>query len=284
MEISTDLIKQLRTATLASMKDCVGALKESEGDLNRAIDIVKAKGLLNVAAREGKVAAEGRVAIVENDKKIAMVEVNSQTDFVANSPQFIEFAKMAAQDLLDGRDSTHARHSLIASTKETINIRRYVVLEKGSLQHQPYLHANGKIGVVVSYRVNTVNSILIDKDFKETMESVAMQIAAMNPLAIRSSELSPQEVEKQRAILIQQVPEGKSEEQRAKILEGKLNKFYSEVCLLNQSSVEHAGKTIQQLLNPLDIEIVGFVRYRVGEGIEVKTENFAEEVAKTIEG
>lgn len=307
---NSELLKDLRALTQAGMKDCKDALEESNWDLQKAVDILKVKGLQNTS-RSGRIASEGVIAMHRvSDKRVAMVEVNCQTDFVAKSPDFVAFAQDVAvvvaslldrpineQNVdvdtlpLDGCAVGEARNQLISIIKENIVIRRWWVKDVTAANEMiaTYNH-NGKIGVFLSLEVPT-EANLQSSLVKEFADSIAMQIAAMNPLAFSKDELNPHDVERQKAIFETQLTEAnKPQAAWPKIIEGKFRKWYSEACLLEQESVMVPKMTVLALTDQLSNTLCGehgkvklhsFIRAMVGEGIEVQPSiSFAEEVEK----
>jgi elongation factor Ts len=294
----TDLIKELRALTQAGMKDCKEALQEAEWDLQKAVDIVKVKGLNIADGRTGRVASDGLVSVVNNVPTVAfMVEVNCQTDFVANSPDFQGFVRHTVDTLRDKwnmhqafqvSDVEEERKALVAITKENIAVRRWWIEEalRSDTRVFSYVHSNSKIGVVLTLRAPSftqVNNPL----FTQLGEDLAMQVAAMNPLAVSVDRLSSGDVERQKDIFRSQLKElNKPVASWGKILDGKFRKWQSEVCLLEQESVIVQKTTVAQVIQSVaaklggDITVVNFVRCQVGEGIEVKKDDLAEEVAK----
>jgi len=295
---NTELIKELRALTQAGMKDCKEALEESGWDLQKAVDIVKVKGLNIVSGREGKVASEGRVAIANADNRLAvMMEVNCQTDFVANSPSFADFVddaadvlyrKVQANEPFQVSDVEEGRANVVSLTKENVVVRRWWAEQVQDVKARvfPYLHSNNKIGVLVTLLAPTVEAAN-EPAFRELGEDLAMQIAAMNPISVSVERLSPDDVARQRAIFETQLTElNKPQAAWPKILEGKFNKWHTEVCLLNQESIVLPKTTVQQVIKNVstklggEVKVVHFIRCQMGEGIEKQQNNLADEVAK----
>ena len=297
-----EMLRELRNITFAGMKDCSEALKACDFDLDKAIDMVKAKGLSNTSRTSAKVAAEGKVfdyTSYGDGVRHTLVEINSNTDFISGSPEFKDFGDKVAAYIVcnplfsgdlnhhltfgDEKTLEQQRLELMAKTKENIVVRRWASLEttqsNQTIVH--YLHPNAKIGVLLSLQAETKEA-LGTTDFKEFAENTAMQIAAMSPIAISRVLLPKEEIERQRAIFEAQLKDLKKPEAAwAKIIEGKFNKWYSDVCLLDQESVIVPKTSIQALMSKLNgISILSFVRFQVGENIEVKKDNFAEEVEK----
>lgn len=314
----TDLIKQLRSLTQAGMSSCKEALEASDWDLDKAVDFVKAKGLQNTTRQESKVAAEGVVRIRHEGLFAVMVEVNCQTDFVARSPAFSSFVDDVLAGIvqfmnipqypdfnlenveINGKTLEQARKELIASVGENIVVRRWWIEQVANATSYiaTYTHSNSKVGVMVSFGTEIIEGDLTVAGqgtlqspkgipaFVEFADNVAMQIAAMSPMAVSKENLSNDVVNRQQAIFETQLKEaGKPEAAWAKILEGKFNKWYSDVCLLNQESVLVQKKTVGQLMEELQkqlggkIKVFNFQRCSVGEGIEKSTDDLANEVA-----
>lgn len=293
----TDLIKELRALTQAGMKDCREALEEANWDLQAAVDIVKVKGLNIADGRSGRAASEGAIGVREFPSFSAMVEVNCQTDFVANSPDFKKFVQftvdtLVAEHVTSEVFSTYVvefeRKALVATTKENIVVRQWWIEEplSDSVRVFSYLHSNNKLGVLVSLQT-TNTSAINDPDFVKLGEELAMQIAAMNPLAVSIDRLAPEDVSRQKTIFETQLVElNKPQASWPKIMEGKMRKWNTEVCLLEQESVVVPKTTVGQVIKNVgaklggEITVVNFVRCQVGEGLEKKRDNLAEEVAK----
>lgn len=292
-----ELIKELRALTQAGMKDCKDALAEAGDDLQKAVDIVKAKGLNVVSGRAGKVASEGLVTVEHFAGGVAMVEVNCQTDFVANSPDFKGFAQNVARDItlsvlkdeMFTVDVVEAdRQAIVSTTKENVVVRRWWVEQPmgGCAATYSYVHSNGKIGVLLTLLASSPE-VARDPAFRQLGEDLAMQVAAMGPLAVDQDRLDPAEVARQRAIFETQLTElNKPPAAWPKILEGKFNKWYTETCLLKQESVVHPKTSVEQVVKNVgtklggEIQVVNFIRCQVGEGIEKTKEDLANEVAK----
>jgi elongation factor Ts len=293
---NTELIKELRALTQAGMKDCKDALEESSWDLQKAVDIVKVKGLNIVSGREGRVASEGRVTLGPSGNGIAMVEINCQTDFVADSKDFKSFCTKTLAVLSSNVEGfstglvEDARKEVVASTKENVVVRRWWLEE--SLHPTTgvfsYLHSNNKIGVLVTLQAPS-EAVVNSSEFHALGNELAMQIAAMNPLAVSADRIPTEEKTRQESIFITQLKEDvkpKPEAMWPKIIEGKFRKWNTEVCLLEQESVVVAKTSVRQVIKNVgdklggEITVVNFVRCQVGEGIEVKKDNLAEEVSK----
>lgn len=294
---NTDLIKELRALTQAGMKDCKEALEEAEWDLQKAVDIVKVKGLNIADGRTGRAASEGVVLVTNSNVIASMVEINCQTDFVANSPDFKGFARKTLGILCDRINHNlefnvelveDARKAVVATTKENVVVRRWWVEESmhPTVRVFNYVHSNHKIGVLLSLQAPSLE--LVDHpDFAALGEDLAMQVAAMNPLAVSVDRLAPEDIERQKTIFESQLKElNKPAVAWGKILDGKFRKWHTEVCLLEQESIVVPKTTVGQVIKAVgvklggEITVVNFIRCQVGEGIETKKDNLAEEVAK----
>lgn len=294
----TELIKELRALTQAGMKDCKEALEESNFDLQAAVDLVKVKGLNIADGRSGRVATEGQLRIFSSPPNFAtMVEINCQSDFVANSKSFADFAALTnlkVYDVLNHHEEFSAnlvedeRKAVVATTKENIVVRRWFAEEALDLTVRvfSYLHSNNKLGVLLSLQASNVEATT-SPEFIALGDDLAMQIAAMNPLAVSAERLTPDQVSRQKAIFETQLREsGKPEFTWVKIMKGKMRKWNSEVCLLEQESVIVPKSTVKQVVDGIgaklggSINIINFIRCQVGEGVEKKQDNLAEEVAK----
>lgn len=300
---NSELIKELRTLTGAGMKDCKDAIEASDGDLTKAVDFIKIKGLNIVSGREGKIAAEGRVdaACMSNKKCTIMVEVNCQTDFTANSPDFKSFVESTKSAIIDahqrglpfdskGSALEFERHNLVSKTKENVVVRRWWIEEvfNDTCRTFSYIHANNKIGVIISMKGYS-KEVADSKEFFELALDLAMQVAAMDPIAVSIERLNLEDVDRQRAIFEAQLKDlNKPQQAWDKIIVGKFVKWYQTSCLLEQESIIVPKTFVKQVIKDAsakfggDIEIINFIRCQVGSGIETKQENFAEEVAKMI--
>lgn len=293
MAITTALIKELRERTGAGMLDCKKALEENGADIEKAIDWLREKGIAKAAKKSGRIAAEGLVfaAISPCRKKGALLEFNSETDFVAKNDEFKSFGKklvglsldndiksedeLKALELEGKTIETHLTE-LIAKIGENMNIRRLKLVSTDGFV-ETYTHLGGKIGVLLN---------LIGEPTPENIEKakgVAMHIAAMDPKYLNSSEVTADDLEREKEIARHQLEEeGKPANIIEKILEGKMRKFYEENCLVNQKYVRDDNFTIEKFIAPLSI--VSFNRFKVGEGIEREEVDFAAEVAAQIAG
>lgn len=305
--ITAQMVKALREKTGAGMMDCKAALQETGGDMEAAIDWLRTKGLAKAAKKAGRVAAEGLIGIATLGNKGAVVEVNSETDFVARNAQFqalvAQIAKLAlkangdveklAQQEFPRKKVPVSEHirNMIATIGENMQLRRAAAIKvkKGvvaSYMHNAVAPDLGRIGVLVGLESDG------DKDkLQELGKQVAMHIAATAPLAVRIDELDKEVVDRERAILAEQAREsGKPENIIAKMVEGRLNKFYQEVVLLKQAFVINPDLTVEKALKEAEkeigapVKITSFVRFALGEGIEKNEDDFAAEVAAAVSG
>ena len=291
-------VQELRQKTGVGMMDCKKALTEADGDAEKAVEILREKGLAAMAKKSGRIAAEGLVtAVIDEDKKIGVVlEVNSETDFVAKNSNFVSFVEAVAQTVLHnapqdvaelntmkfyGQDLSveEALRERILTIGENIQIRRFTRME-GDLVS--YVHGAGKIGVMVKFDTDLADN----ENFKIYAKDVAMQIAAAFPQYLSDSDIPAEVVEKEKEILTTQaMNEGKPANIAEKMVAGRIKKFFKEICLLDQPFVKDTDLTIadytQNTAKQLggEIRIIDFVRCERGEGIEKKTDNFAEEIA-----
>jgi elongation factor Ts len=287
--ITAELVKQLREKTGAGMMDCKKVLTETDGDMEKAAELLRERGIAKAAKKSSRVAAEGLVATyVSDDKKVgSAVEVNAETDFVAKNDEFRNFvadiAKQVAtknpstvEDLLNQKyldtDSTvqEVLTNKIATIGENMSIRRFTRYESEGLI-ETYTHGDGKIGVMVDFPQGT----------SEVAKDVCMQIAAAKPEYLNESEVPADVVNHEMEILkAQAMNEGKPAEIAEKMVKGRIGKFYAEICLINQAFVKNPDIKISELLKQNNAEIKRFVRFEKGEGLQKREENFAEEVAK----
>ena len=287
-EITASLVKELREKTGAGMMDCKKALSETGGDLEKAIDFLRTKGLADAAKKSGRVAAEGLVVTYLSDdlKNGAIVEVNCETDFVAKTDDFINFSnaicklvadkKPADMDALlaldfEGATVEKTIAEKVAKIGENIRVRRFAQYD-ASCMLEAYIHAGGKIGVLVEFdKVTNAD--------KELIRDIALHICAANPLCVSDKDLDPQIIAHEKEIYVQKAKEsGKPDNIIEKIVEGQVNKFKQESCLVSQKFVKNPDESIAKLLG--DKVVVRFTRFQLGEGIEKKKEDFAEEVRK----
>lgn len=290
MNITAALVKELRERTGAGMMDCKKALVATEGDMEKAIDYLREKGLSKAAKKAGHVAAEGAVvSYVSEDGKVGViVEVNCETDFVGSNEDFKTLAASIAKHVaetnpadvetlldsqMDGKAVKDIVTEAIAKIGENISVRRFVRYESAEGKVYSYIHAGGKIGVLVDMKGGDA----------ELGKNIAMQVAAANPSYLNRTEVPASELDHEKEVLKEQARnEGKPENIIEKMILGRINKYYEEVCLVDQIYIRDNKMSITKLLKANNAEVARFARYQLGEGIEKKQENFAEEVASFI--
>lgn len=300
MEITASMVKELREKTNAGMMDCKKALNEANGDINKAVDILREKGLSQAAKKSGRVAAEGLTsALISEDGKSGIVlEVNSETDFVSKNEEFKEFVKDLAtaaikkqptdieslknMELADGKTAQEVLTEKIAKIGENLTLRRFTIEKVNDGVVSSYIHGGGKISVLVCLESEG------DKDaLKQLGKDIAMQVAAMSPKYISKEDVDSEYINHEREILMAQaLNEGKPQNIVEKMVEGRLQKELKDVCLLEQPFVKDGDLTVKKVVENTaakigkTIKVAAIQRFEVGEGIEKKEENFAEEVAK----
>lgn len=292
--VTANLVKELREKTGAGMMDCKKVLTETDGDMEKAAELLRERGITKAAKKSNRIAAEGLVvAYVTDDKKIgAVVEVNAETDFVAKNEEFKAFANNVAKQVAmnnptdvdsllaekyieDGNKTvSEVLTDKIATIGENMSIRRFVRFSSNGLIEK-YIHGEGKIGVLVS----------LEGGNEEVAKDVCMQIAAARPEFLDRSGVPQERVDKEMEILkAQAMNEGKPAEIAEKMVQGRIGKFYGEICLVDQEYVKDPSIKVSDLLSSKNAKILEFARIEKGEGLEKKEENFAEEVAKQING
>ena len=289
--ISAAMVKELREKTGAGMMDCKKVLTETDGDMEKASELLRERGIAKAAKKSGRVAAEGLVdSYVSDDRKVgSIVEINAETDFVAKNEEFKAFVKdiakiVALQNPADLDSLLNAKYldsektvsevltDKIATIGENMSIRRFARFETEGLV-ESYIHGEGKIAVLVDF----------SKGNETTARDICMQIAAARPEYVCEKEVPEDVVNKEMEILkAQAMNEGKPAEIAEKMVKGRIGKFYSEICLLDQPFVKNPDQKVSEVLKSNDCEIVRFARFEKGEGIEKKEENFAEEVMKQL--
>lgn len=308
MAITAAMVKELREMTGAGMMDCKKALTATEGDMDKAVEFLREKGLATAQKKASRIAAEGlaKVVVSEDGKKAVAVEVNAETDFVAKNEVFQGYVAQVAEQAMETKaadieaflaepwkfDTTktvkEALAAQIAVIGENMNIRRFVQVEENNGFVASYTHMGGKIGVLVDVATDVVNDSV-----KEMAKNVAMQVAALKPLYTNRSEVSEDYIAHEKEILLAQIMNDPKESQKPEkviqgMISGRINKELKEICLMDQVYVkaedgkQSVGQYVAEVAkaNGANIEIKGFVRYETGEGLEKKEENFAEEVAK----
>ena len=312
MAVTAAMVKELREMTGAGMMDCKKALTATDGDMDKAIEFLREKGLAGAQKKAGRIAAEGIVdtLVSEDGKSAVIVEVNAETDFVAKNEKFRDYVKEVAKQALTtsaadmdaffaepwiGDSSLTVKDqlsSMISIIGENMNIRRFKQLKEENGVIVSYIHAGGKIGVLVD-----VVSDVVNDEVKEMAKNVAMQVAALKPLYTNSSEVDADYIAKEKEILLAQIKNDPKEAQKPEkviqgMIQGRINKELKEIVLLDQTYVkaedgkQSVGKYVEEVAkkNGAKITVKSFVRFETGEGMEHKSENFAEEVAKQMQG
>lgn len=293
MAITAQLVKELREKTGAGMMDCKKALVETNGDIEAAIDYLREKGLASASKKADRIAAEGTTYILTEGNEAIILEVNAETDFVAKNSQFQELVKNLAEQLLkakpesleaalevkneEGASIAEQISTAVATIGEKITLRRFEIRTKTDADaFGSYLHMGGRIGVLVVLE-GTTNA--------DAAKDIAMHIAAIKPKYISRDEVPAEEVERERKVLTEQaLNEGKPENIVAKMVEGRLGKFFEQVCLLEQAFVKDSDQKVRDFVKSVGGNVTSFVRYEVGEGIEKREDNFAEEVMSQVKG
>ncbi len=285
--ITANMVKELREATGAGMLDCKKALTETNGNMEEAITWLREKGISKAAKKQTRIAAEGLAKAKVEGNKAVIVEVNSETDFVAKNPEFTGLVDLIATAILSSNAKTveevmklevegNTIENIIidktATIGEKLSFRRFELVEKEDNQvFGTYSHMGGKI----------VTLAVLEGTDEEVAKDVAMQIAAMRPLYLDKDSVPTERVEKEREILTEQAEnEGLDANKLPMIVNGRLNKFYEEVCLLDQGFVKENKMKVSKYVESKNMKVLSFVRYEVGEGMEKREENFADEVAK----
>lgn len=294
-------VQALREKTGCGMMDCKNALKETDGNMEAAVDYLREKGLASQAKKASRVAAEGQVVALVDGDVAAVIEVNSETDFVAGNDEFKDFVNLCAKAVIannpadidallassyEGKTVAEYKEDIFLKFRENIQLRRFVRIEGKAVS---YVHAGGKIGVLVELDT--------DLDMSDALvamgKNVAMQVAAMNPGYLDQASVPAEDLEKEKAILVAQMKEdpkmaNKPDAVLGKIVEGKIGKFYKENCLIEQQYVIDGDLTVGKYVDSVAKELGGaikvksFVRYEKGEGIQKKEDDFASEVASMI--
>ena len=289
MSISASMVKELRERTGAGMMECKKALQESNGNIDSAIELLRTSGQAKAEKKAKRIAAEGKIVIKNNLANAVIVEINSETDFVANDSNFIDFADSIADALLQNEISDinslndlklsdnfsveEARTNLISKIGENISIRRFDKIHE-AINIGEYSHGS-RIGVIVS----------LDKSDPDLAKDIAMHIAASNPVCLDEEDVPEDLVSREKRIFLEQASSsGKPPEIIEKMVQGRMKKFFKEITLLGQSFIKDPDISIRNLLDKSEAKVESFIRYEVGEGIEKREENFADEVMKQIKG
>ena len=285
-KITAQLVKELREKTGAGMMDCKKALQETDGNIDEAINFLREKGIASAGKKADRIATEGLIEVAVNGNDAAIVEINAETDFVARNEQFQNLVKKIAEHIvntkpadldelnkseLDGQSVEEVMKSAIATIGENMNIRRFEILtkpENGAFGE--YIHMGGTIGVI---------SVIEGSTDEEVAKDVAMHAAALNPKYASQDEIPQEELDNEREVLKNQaLQEGKPENIVDKMVEGRMRKFLEEIVIGSQPFVKDGDKTVDKFLQENNAELVTFVRYGLGEGLEKRSEDFAEEV------
>ena len=291
MAITAQMVKELREKTGAGMMDCKKALTETDGNMDAAIDYLREKGIAKAAKKGDRIAAEGLTFIQVEGNDAVILEVNSETDFVAKNEGFQVLVKELATHLLANKPATVEEalaqtmangstvdahiNEAIAKIGEKLTLRRFEVVSKSDADaFGGYLHMGGRIGVL---------TVLEGSTDEAAAKDVAMHIAALKPLYVSRDQVSAEEIDRERKVLTEQaLNEGKPEAIVAKMVEGRLGKFFEDICVLDQTFVKNPDQKVGQFVAATGGKLTSFVRFEVGEGIEKKVDNFAEEVMSQI--
>ena len=286
LAISAKLVKELREKTGAGMMDCKKALQETDGDIDKAADYLREKGISKAAKKADRIAAEGIVHVASKGNDGVIVEINSETDFVARNEEFQKLVKDIAEHILDtkpadiealnasemnGKKVEDVMNEAVAKIGEKLTLRRFALAEKtDNDSFGEYLHMGGRIGVLTLVEGSTDDAAAKD---------VAMHAAALNPKYVSKDEVSQDELEHEREVLKQQaLNEGKPEKIVDKMVEGRMRKYLEEICIVDQPFVKDSDQTVEQFLKSKGGTLKTFIRFEVGEGLEKRQENFADEV------
>ncbi|MBN8207471.1 elongation factor Ts [Bacillus sp. NTK071] len=291
MAVTAQMVKELRAQTGAGMMDCKKALTENDGDMDKAIDWLREKGISKAAKKADRVAAEGLATIAVEGNKAVIAEINSETDFVAKNESFTSLINDISHHLLkaspesvdaaleskmeNGQTVTEFLNDKIAKIGEKISLRRFQIVEKTDADaFGAYLHMGGRIGVL---------TLLEGTTDEEVAKDVAMHTAAVNPRFVSRDAVPAEEVEREREVLKQQaLNEGKPEKIVEKMVEGRINKFFEEISLVDQPFVKDTDQKVGKYVESKGATVKGFIRYEVGEGMEKREDNFADEVMSQV--
>ena len=298
MAVTAAMVKELRELTGSGMMDCKKALVESDGDIDKAVDWLREKGIMKAQKKSGRIAAEGlvRLAFADDHKSAGIVEINSETDFVAKNQEFVDYVQAVADlALVKGNESmeqflaepfegstlSEVHTAKVAKIGENLNIRRFARVEEDGVVYAGYVHGGGRIGVIVGIKTEAT-----PEEIEMVGKDVAMQVASMNPKFVDEDGVDPEYLESEKKILTEQVlNEGKKPEMVDRIVAGKIKKELKEVCLVDQPFVNNSDLSVKQYVDSVakemgkPMQVVSMVRYEVGEGIEKKEDDFAAEVA-----
>lgn len=289
--MNAKLIKELRDISGAGMMDCKKALEENDNDIKKATEWLREKGIAKAAKKAGRIAAEGLSSVITEGNKAVILEINCETDFVAKNEKFQNFVNEVARTILNSNAKTNeealalpcedgtlndAVTNMTATIGEKISFRRFTLLEKSDDQNfGAYIHMGGKISVLT----------LLDGANEEVAKDVSMHAAAMRPEYVKKEQVPEEQVEHEKKILTEQaIAEGKPANIAEKMVMGRINKFYKEICLEEQEFVKDNSVSVAKYVSNNGGKIIDVIRYEVGEGLEKRQENFAEEVAAQMNG
>ena len=289
--MNAKLIKELRDISGAGMMDCKKALEENDNDIKKATEWLREKGIAKAAKKAGRIAAEGLSTVITEGNKAVILEINCETDFVAKNEKFQNFVNEVARTILNSNAKTNeealalpcedgtlndAVTNMTATIGEKISFRRFTLLEKSDDQNfGAYIHMGGKISVLT----------LLDGANEEVAKDVSMHAAAMRPEYVKKEQVPEEQVEHEKKILTEQaIAEGKPANIAEKMVMGRINKFYKEICLEEQEFVKDNSVSVSKYVSNNGGKIIDVIRYEVGEGLEKRQENFAEEVAAQMNG
>ena len=291
MEITASMVKDLREASGAGMMDCKKALSETNGDMDAAMNYLREKGIAKSAKKESRIAAEGLANIYLKDNKAVIIEVNSETDFVSKNEEFIAMIDTIGNTILDSDAKTLDEANELACEDGTIkdliinktakigeklSLRRFAVLEKSNDEaFGSYIHMGGKIAALT----------VVKGANEEVAKDVAMQAAAMKPLYVFPKDVPADVLDNERSVLKEQaINEGKPADIAEKMVEGRIKKFYKEICLAEQAFIKDGDISVEKYVTNNGGELITMIRYEVGEGMEKRSDNFAEEVMNQVKG
>lgn len=304
--VTAQMVKELREMTLAGMTDCKKALDAAEGDMEKAVVILREKGLANAAKKSGRAASEGVVAAIVDGNVGFVVEINCETDFVTKNESFQHFVTeiqnrirsskpsnldaLLALEYVGGKSVKDAATELVATIGENINVRRYTRVGAGKTLVASYVHGGGKIGVLVELSATGIENHLADSSLVELAKDVALQAAAMKPLYLNEQEIPASAIKAEEEIIRNKfLQQGKPEAALAKIVPSSIKTWFKEICLTEQLFVKDDSKTVAayvaeggKKLGLADLKVASFVRMELGQGVEKKAEDFAAEVAATV--
>lgn len=284
MEIKASQVKELRDMSGVAMMECKKALVECEGDIEKALDLLRSNSSLKAEKKATRVAADGLIRIIKNNDYATIIEINSETDFAAKDAGFLAFTDEVSSFISENKikdiselssgEIEDKRLSLIQTIGENIQLRRIHTIDfDSSMSVGSYLHSDGKLATLV----------VIDSSDDELAKDIAMHVAASNPLCKSPNDIDKDILERERSIFEAQAKEsGKDEAIMGKMIEGKIKKFLAEVSLTSQSFIKDPDLTVEKLLSEKGADVVDYIRFKVGEGIEVESKSFADEVAEQL--